>query len=1071
MSPSHQGAWDITETGQPTRDVGFTTSEGTWMTVSVAPDGQSVVFDLLGSLYSVPADGGEATPLRTGPAMDRMPSISPDGAHILYLSDADGYDNLWRCAIDGSDPRQFTTETDGILTDPTWGPDSRSVVAPWIFRAHRRLFTSQIRLFETDAEAAGEGRLLVDVPASGRDVLEPTLSPDGAWLYYSERLVKPNIYVDANHANFAIRRRRLSDGHTETVAAGFGGAIRACPSPDGRLVAFIRRVREKTVLFCLDLASGEQRPVYAGLDRDNQAVWEIQGNYYPRFSWFPDSRSVAIWAAGGIQRIDMRTGGCQPIPFTARYDVTLTEPVRNRHDLAPDSVTVRAVRHLAPAPSGELAFTALGRVWHRAGGRIAPVGDHERHGSEPTYNQDGSLLAYVEWDDEHGSTLQLGKPGYWDEPTALLSMPGVMRQPSFSPDGSMLTYLLQPHDPQLGGSRARPGVYVADLAGGEPRYLGPGDEAPRFGADGTRVYAVETDRSGDEPAELLFSVDLTGADRREHARAASVDLYELRLSPDGRWLAFRDRDEYYLVPYRETGHCLRVDSDTPAVPCRRLTPNGGYALAWAPDSASVHWVVGADVHTASVGRTGPSDESPTVARIDLEAPTDVPDGCIALVGATVLTMRDDLTYDDGTVVVRGNTVVAVGRRGDVAVPENAVVVNCAGKTVMPGLIDCHGHIDGVSGNGLTPQKQASRYAALAFGVTTNFDPFCSELPNFESTETTIAGLTTGPRWIGTGSAIHGRPHNFFHLYTPIESYDDAFRAVQRKKALGALCIKSYKWPARRHRQMLVKAARENGVNIVVEGETHFYNNISMIIDGHTNLEHNLPVATYYDDVVQLMAHAGVSNTPTLIVAFGELFGENYAYQHNEVATDPRVRTYVQACLSGYSPLGTPYEAPPHSRSMTTIHVADELYDIGFRAVARSTKKLDDAGVRINAGSHGQLPGLAMHWELALLAQGGMSPHRVLRTATINAARSLGVDHQIGSVEAGKLADLIVLGANPLADIENTTSVEQTMVNGRLYDCYSMDEVAPRSRPRTRFYWELQDTNGVDWSEAWGGGCC
>ncbi|MET7332214.1 amidohydrolase family protein [Nonomuraea sp. NPDC005650] len=1058
-------SWDIAATGQPAREVSFTTSEGTWMSVSVAPDGSAVVFDLLGDLYSVPAEGGTATLLQGGPAMHRMPSVSPDGAEILYLSDADGFDNLWACGIDGSNPRQLTWETDMLLTDPVWGPDGRSVIAPAMFRAHRRLFSSQIRLFE----GPGQGRLLVDVPASGRDVLEPALSPDGAWLYYTERLVNPKIYVDANHANYAIKRRRLEDGHTDTVVGGFGGAIRAALSPDGRRLAFIRRVMAKTVLFCLDLTpDGRQRPVFDGLDRDNQAVWELQGNYYPRFSWFPDSRHVAIWAGGGLQRIDMDGGGRTPIPFTAECRHTLIEPVRVRHDLAPEKVTARAVRHLAVAPGGQdVAFTALGRLWHTTRGKdaISPVGDHTRHANEPAYSRDGRRLAYVEWDDERGSTLRVCRRDRWDEPAEVTASSGVLRQPAFSPDGTLVAYRLQEHDVQLGGSTARPGLYVVSSRGGEPRYLGPADDAPVFAPDGTRIYASAVDSSGEEPVEVLFSVDLRGGDRREHARAAGPDTYELRLSPDREWLAFRHAGEYHVIPYRETGHELLITADTREVPCHRLTGNGGYALAWAADGRSVHWALGPELHLRET-RDWSQVREPAPVRLTADA--DVPDGCVALTGGTVITMRGEEVLHEATVVVRGNRVVAVG---DVPVPEDATVVDCTGMTLMPGLIDAHGHIDAGTDNGVTPQKQAARYAALAFGVTTNFDPFSTELPNFESTETTQAGLTVGPRWIGTGSAIHGRPRNVFHLYSPIDTYADAEGVIRRKKALGALSVKSYKQPARRHRQMLVKAAREHGVNIVVEGETHFYNNISMILDGHTNLEHNLPVATVYDDVVQLMALAGVSNTPTLVVAFGELFGENYMYQRTEVWKDPRVRTYVQACLSGYSPLNTPYEAPPHARAMTTIHVADELYDIGVLAVSRSVDRLDRAGVRINAGSHGEIPGLAMHWEMALLAAGGMPAHRVLRTATINVAESLGVDHQIGSLEPGKLADLIVLRESPLDDIGNSTTVAMTMVNGRLHDAYSLDELAPRPRPRTRFYWETRDTHGIDWCEAWGGGCC
>ncbi|GAA3615103.1 amidohydrolase family protein [Nonomuraea rosea] len=1060
-------SWDIAATGQPSREISFTTSEGTWMSVAVTPDGETIVFDLLGDLYAIPAAGGTATLLQGGPAMHRMPCVSPDGREILYLSDADGDDNLWACAIDGSGPRQLTWETDAILTDPIWGPDGRSVIAPAIFRAHLKLFSSQIRLYE----GPGSGRLLVDVPSSGRDVLEPALSPDGAWLYYSERLVNPKIYVDANHANFAIRRRRLEDGHTDTVVGGFGGAIRAALSPDGTQLAFIRRVMDKTVLFRLDLTSGRQQPVFDGLDRDNQAVWEIQGNYYPRFSWFPDSRHVAIWAGGGLRRIDMVSGGHTPIPFTAECRHTLIEPVRVRHDLAPDKVVARAVRHLAVAPGGQdVAFTALGRLWHTTRGKdaVTPVGDHTLHANEPAYSRDGRLLAYVEWDDEHGSVLRTCRHDRWDEPVEVTASTGVLRQPAFSPDGTLIAYRLQEHDVLLGGSPARPGLYVVSTAGGEPRHLGPADDAPAFSPDGSRIYATVVDSSGAEPVEVLFSVGLRGGDRREHARTADVDTYELRLSPDRRWLAFRHASEYHVIPYRETGHVLQVTADTREVPCHRLTDHGGYALTWAADGRSVHWAVGPELHMRECGEW----ELPQApAPVNLSVDADVPGGCVALTGGTVITMRGEQVHRPGTVVVRGNRIVAVGPAGDVEVPADATVVDCAGTTLMPGLVDGHGHIDGGNGNGVTPQKQAARYAALAFGVTTNFDPFPSELPSFESTETTQAGLTLGPRWIGTGSAIHGRPHNAFHLYNPIDTYEDAAGVIRRKKALGALSVKSYKWPGRRHRQMLVKAAREHGVNIVVEGETHFYHNISMILDGHTNLEHNLPVATLYDDVVQLMALAGASNTPTLIVAFGELFGENYMYQRTEVWKDPRVRTYVQACLSGYSPLNTPYGAPPYARAMTTIHVADELYEIGVLAVSRSINRLDQAGVRINAGSHGEIPGLAMHWEMALLAAGGMPAHRVLRAATINVADSLGVGHQIGSLEPGKLADLIVLRDDPLDDIANSTSVTMTMVNGRLYDAHSLDEIAPRRRPRTKFSWETQDTHGIDWSAAWGGGCC
>jgi hypothetical protein len=380
----------------------------------------------------------------------------------------------------------------------------------------------------------------------------------------------------------------------------------------------------------------------------------------------------------------------------------------------------------------------------------------------------------------------------------------------------------------------------------------------------------------------------------------------------------------------------------------------------------------------------------------------------------------------------------------------------------------HGHIDDCyySSAGLVPQKEPSMYASLAFGITTNYDPYSSELARYSATEMNQAGVRVGPRSINVGSVAYGRAGKSDGVYLPVESLDDARRYMARKSALGGRVIKSYRQPARAQRQQLVKAAREAGIMVDIEGESHFYNNVTMVLDGHTAIEHNFPVANYYDDLVQLMARAGSATTPTLIVNFGELMGENFIYQHTRPWEDPRLRTFVQATTSGYSPLATPHSGPLHARGMTTIHVADELWDIGFRAVARSMRKLDDAGVLVNAGSHGQVHGIDQHWEMWLLAQGGMSNQRVLRTATLNGARTLALERQIGSLEPGKLADLIVLDADPLADIRNSTTVRYTMVNGRLYDATSMNEIGPRPRPRTRFYWELDDYRGIAWKLPW-----
>ncbi len=496
---------------------------------------------------------------------------------------------------------------------------------------------------------------------------------------------------------------------------------------------------------------------------------------------------------------------------------------------------------------------------------------------------------------------------------------------------------------------------------------------------------------------------------------------------------------------------------------RKLTARGAFDATWSQDSRRLNWVLGNQLNTYATG----SQEAPEQRTIVLSRPAERARETIAFTGARILPMTDeDAVIENGTILIRGNRIAAIGPAADISIPADARRIDAAGKTIMPGLFDAHGHIDCCFGAGVMPVKQPTRYAALAFGITANFDPYANEMTGYESAEMTNLGVLVGPRWLNAGQVAYGRAGKPDGPYEPLDSLEKARAYVARKVALGGPVIKSYKLMTRAQRQYLLHAAREAGVMVDAEGASFIADNIGMILDGHTNLEHNIPVAHYYADLKGLLAASGMSHTPTLIVTFGELFGENYIYQTTKSWDHPKVVSFVPDVNYAYNPMAQAGEGSPLMRGSHTIHYADELYNIGWRSVGRSMVELDRMGVPINVGSHGQAPGIAMHWEMRLLAEAGMPIMNVLRSATIVPARTYGFDHALGTLEPGKLADLIVLDRNPLENILNTDSVRYTIIDGRLYDAFSMDRLGSTAQKCSKFYWETDPKGPVDWKSAW-----
>ena len=540
----------------------------------------------------------------------------------------------------------------------------------------------------------------------------------------------------------------------------------------------------------------------------------------------------------------------------------------------------------------------------------------------------------------------------------------------------------------------------------------------------------------------LHSVALTGAEERTHFISAFASSFTV--SPDEKWVAWNERFNAYITPFIHTGKAVDIGPDMKSQPVARVTREVGDYVAWSGDSRSLNWSEGPalyhrDLKDAFAFLDGAPEKLPPApdkgVALGFAHAYAAPTGRMAFTGARIITMKGDEVIEDGIVVLNGNRIEAIGPKSSVKVPADARVFDVTGKVIMPGLIDAHWH-GAMGADQIIPQQNWYLQAALAFGVTTLHDPSNDTAEIFASSELAKAGEIVAPRIFSTGTILYGATTPFT---AKVDSLEDALGHLRRLKAVGAVSVKSYNQPRREQRQQIIEAGRQLGMMVVPEGGSLFEVNMTMVVDGHTTVEHTVPVAHVYDDAIQLWAGSRTAYTPTLIVAYGGLDGEHYWYDKTDVWADPRLSQFVPRRMLD-------------ARARRRMKAPDEDYNwLNEAGVATA---LNNAGVSVQTGAHGQREGLGEHWELWMMQAGGMSNLQALKTATINGARALGMDKDIGSLEPGKLADLLVLGADPLKDIKNSRTIRYTIANGRVFDAQRMDEIAPTPKKRAPFFFEL-----------------
>ncbi len=1044
---------------KPTRTISFNTTEGTWMSLDVSPDGRNIMFDLVGDIYTIPFRGGEASQMTSGIALDSQPVYSPDGRMIAFVSDRGGSENLWVANVGGNRPKQLSKSNNGQYASPVFSNDGNYVFVSqttWpqrtfeIWMYHIKGGSGiQITKSNPDGNTPGNQR---------KNALGVSLSPDGKYMYYANR--RGGFSYNASFPMWQVARRNMVTGEEDIITRSEGSGIKPKISPDGKYLVYGTRYQTQTGLRIRNLKTGSDDWLIYPIVRDDQES-RFTRDVLPTYDFTPNSRELVFTKDGGFHRINLKTRTVKNIPFNADVILDVGPELNFPFRISDNAIESRIIMDPVISPNGrDIVFSTFMHLF------LADVekGKHQRLTKStsgefhPSWSPDGRYIIYVTWEAGGGHIWKVKADGK-SKPVKLTKTLAFYSNPVFSPDGKTIVALRGSAIERLrtqgefGGPSVPMDLISLREKGGEATLIMPskGLGKPFFTNDSNRVYLNGFSYGGIGRGNGLISVRLDGTDRREHLAVKGKGFYgsdkpvnarDIRLSPDGQWALAGVNNQLYVLPVPKVGgKAPTVNVDSPSIPVKKLTHVGADYFDWANGGRTITWSVGStfyqlpfdSVSFETIKKDSSKKGLPAIpakeTKITVKIDRAIPNGMVALKGARIITMDGDEVIRNGVVLVKNNRIHKVGPVNSFPISKDVKVINVHGKTIVPGFVDTHSHWGEVR-KGILDLQNWTFLANVAWGITTGLDVQTSTNDIFAYQDLSDAGKVIGPRAFNTGPGIFSN-NNF-------QSKEEALGVMKRyRDHYGTRNLKSYLAGNRIQRNYIVQAAHELGMMPTTEGALDLKLDLTHAIDGFHGNEHALPITPLYRDVVELVAQSGMTYTPTLLVAYGGPWGENYYYTTEEIHDDPKVQRFIPDNI-----------VQSRTRRRPWFRKDEHV----FSKLAIEAAKIVAAGGLVGVGAHGQFQGLGYHWELWSLQSGGMGEMEALRAATLNGAKIIGVGDDIGSLEMGKLADLVVLDENPLDDIRNTNSVHMVMKNGFLYDGNTMNQVWPAKKNLAPLWW-------------------